>query len=540
MADKRTCQAIVKSTGKPCTYDAIGGNGEFCGIHCKCPVRNLLGLKCGEKFFPGFQLCQKHHTLDKQKKKTKPLTAATIQPPPTLAFILSDPVFDGIKVTGVNDFISGDSVNTGATLLHVAAGNDRADLIEKLVGLGADVNIQAEKTISTPLHWAVGKHKIKAVRMLRQLGADPILPNNSSKTVIDVARTESHPKDRSARIPEDLFAALSLTGEQNDYRAQKEKIFVKFVTGTRNGKINPYADPPFPNITKPTMHSLLGRSRKDGGSPFRLDDLGEAKKKLEASATLDISDPDPRVQALKRDFYFAKLRMNTPERIAECMKRAGVSDDVSLQVDHSYEVQLFTHAMIQTPALHRPLVKLLEGFTCDGETCRWFSQSRTPTEFRKFPFSDASPDVMCCFKPIYKMLNGEVDDNERLPFNLRLLNNKVNQSKGSGSYKKYIESRQRDEQFSIFGDMQELFSGNRQTRVPFFKGDSDAAQAYCLALGTHLKETAQEFQTSLEQLAHSKNETTRLSREAHAQLSETIGSFVSYLVDDLDKLRIDK
>ena len=198
MADKRTCQAIVKSTGKPCTNDAIGGNGEFCGIHCKCPVRNLLGLKCGEKFFPGFQLCQKHHTLDKQKKKTKPLTAATIQPPPTLAFILSDPVFDGIKVTGVNDFISGDSVNTGATLLHVAAGNDRADLIEKLVGLGADVNIQAEKTLSTPLHWAVGKHKIKAVRMLRQLGADPILPNNSSKKVIDVARTESHPKDRSA------------------------------------------------------------------------------------------------------------------------------------------------------------------------------------------------------------------------------------------------------------------------------------------------------------------------------------------------------
>ena len=79
MSEKRICQGTVISTGRPCTNDAAGGNGEFCGQHCKCSARNSLGLKCGDKFLPGFKLCQKHHKaalaeLDKKEKhaeKTK-------------------------------------------------------------------------------------------------------------------------------------------------------------------------------------------------------------------------------------------------------------------------------------------------------------------------------------------------------------------------------------------------------------------------------------------------------------------------------------
>jgi hypothetical protein len=482
MADKRTCQAIVKSTAKPCTNDASGGNGEFCGKHCKCTARNVLGLKCGDKVLPGFRLCQKHHQ-------------------------------------------------------------------SKIVELGKQEQLAEEKRV------AAAKAEQVAARARAEANAAKINGGKQAAALERKAKAKAACTEKAEaqaqKAAQEAFDRAAALSPVNHASRHKETVFVKFIEipGPTKKKlqINPYTESPFPNKQKPSLHSLLGRSRKEGGSPFRLDDLSKAKEKLEAHLLQPTiaKVSDPRVQILQGDFYFAKLRLNTPERVAELMKRAGVPEDISLEVDHTYEVQLFTHALIQTPAFHGPLVKLLDGFSYDGKDYKWFSPTRTPAQFRKSPFADPLFDnnMICCFRPLYRMLNGEVDDKSGLPFNLRLLNEIVNKSKGNSSYSTFIRREQQGVKFSIFSDMNELYSGKRHTEVPFFNGSEDGAdlaQKYCFAIGAQLKDTAGEFQESLDYGNHAVENATQASQKAHRDLSETIGSFVGYLEEDLKNLRIDK
>ena len=71
------CKGTVISTGKPCTNDAGGGNGEYCGHHCKCAVRVLGGLKrCNATFRLGSTLCQKHFEAERRSAEKAAAKAA--------------------------------------------------------------------------------------------------------------------------------------------------------------------------------------------------------------------------------------------------------------------------------------------------------------------------------------------------------------------------------------------------------------------------------------------------------------------------------
>ncbi len=59
----------------------------------------------------------------------------------------------------------------GLTVVHEAVDGNHPNVIQYLIGKGADVNA-VNCNRSTPLHWAVGKGSIDCVRVLIECGAD--------------------------------------------------------------------------------------------------------------------------------------------------------------------------------------------------------------------------------------------------------------------------------------------------------------------------------------------------------------------------------
>jgi len=79
----------------------------------------------------------------------------------------------------------------GWTLLHwsVTACNKVA---QKLVEMGANLNIKTSSFGWTALHGAVIWNNIKAVELLVEAGADPSIKTNKGKTALDLAIQENY------------------------------------------------------------------------------------------------------------------------------------------------------------------------------------------------------------------------------------------------------------------------------------------------------------------------------------------------------------
>ena len=76
----------------------------------------------------------------------------------------------------------------GKTCLHVAAENNRSELIKFLVYKGADIN-DKDQNGETPLHEASRSHSIQAIQTLLELNANKEAKNNYSHTPLEKALT---------------------------------------------------------------------------------------------------------------------------------------------------------------------------------------------------------------------------------------------------------------------------------------------------------------------------------------------------------------
>ncbi|XVF04858.1 hypothetical protein REPUB_Repub05bG0121500 [Reevesia pubescens] len=74
----------------------------------------------------------------------------------------------------------------GRTALHMAAANGHLDMVEYLIGSGADVNASNVEN-NTPLHWACLNGHVEVVKKLVLSGANLSLLNSHERTPLDEA-----------------------------------------------------------------------------------------------------------------------------------------------------------------------------------------------------------------------------------------------------------------------------------------------------------------------------------------------------------------
>jgi len=145
-----------------------------------------------------------------------------------LESILKDPLFAGSfsSPSCVNDLISGESENSGATLLHIAAWNGRCDLISLLIDAGANVNAQALETKSTPLHWAAQNNQVEAVSLLRKRGADASFKNAFGRTAWDDAFVFDPSTERSS-VTARMHQAMDVKGDSRFDAGERSSSRIK-------------------------------------------------------------------------------------------------------------------------------------------------------------------------------------------------------------------------------------------------------------------------------------------------------------------------
>lgn len=108
---------------------------------------------------------------------------------------LSDyPDFAGVVVQGPNTLN-----NFGSNPLHVAAIQNRIEIIKLLIVAGVDINHQGEHGY-TPLHEAVEQNNKDAVEVLLQLGADDSIENDHGMLALEICEVEDEDRSEIAKI----------------------------------------------------------------------------------------------------------------------------------------------------------------------------------------------------------------------------------------------------------------------------------------------------------------------------------------------------
>jgi uncharacterized protein len=85
----------------------------------------------------------------------------------------------------------------GNTLLHYAAANGHADILEFLLSDSSTDTLKSlcdhkNKEGSTALHWAALNGRLEAVQVLLNKGATPTLVNGAGKSAMTLAATSEH------------------------------------------------------------------------------------------------------------------------------------------------------------------------------------------------------------------------------------------------------------------------------------------------------------------------------------------------------------
>lgn len=78
------------------------------------------------------------------------------------------------------------------TALHVAAGQEKTDVLLLLIGAGADVNA-LDMSGQTALHVAAQKGRVESARILLDAGCDQLLRDHDGQLPVDYARKNVHP-----------------------------------------------------------------------------------------------------------------------------------------------------------------------------------------------------------------------------------------------------------------------------------------------------------------------------------------------------------
>ena len=76
----------------------------------------------------------------------------------------------------------------GYTALYWAVFNNHTEVVDELLGNGADVNVRNSSYDWTPLHAAAHNNNTDMMKVLLRHGAEPSIRNNRGETAFDVAR----------------------------------------------------------------------------------------------------------------------------------------------------------------------------------------------------------------------------------------------------------------------------------------------------------------------------------------------------------------
>lgn len=89
------------------------------------------------------------------------------------------------------DLLGKDCIETpdhrGMTPLFFAIRSRQLEQVEALVGLGAKLDVQVQRTKKSPLHEAIESNHLECIPVLLQAGANPNLPNNKGETPLYLA-----------------------------------------------------------------------------------------------------------------------------------------------------------------------------------------------------------------------------------------------------------------------------------------------------------------------------------------------------------------
>lgn len=64
------------------------------------------------------------------------------------------------------------AVHNGRSPIQIACGKSDMEIIDFLLGNGADIGAGKDSEVGTPLHWAVGEHRVDVARKLLEKNAD--------------------------------------------------------------------------------------------------------------------------------------------------------------------------------------------------------------------------------------------------------------------------------------------------------------------------------------------------------------------------------
>ena len=76
----------------------------------------------------------------------------------------------------------------GYTALYWAVFNNHTEVVDELLGNGADVNVRNSSYDWTPLHAAAHSNNTDMIKVLLEHGAERSIRNNRGETALDVAR----------------------------------------------------------------------------------------------------------------------------------------------------------------------------------------------------------------------------------------------------------------------------------------------------------------------------------------------------------------
>jgi hypothetical protein len=224
-------------------------------------------------------------------------------------------------------------------------------------------------------------------------------------------------------------------------------------------------------------------------------------------------------------YYLSRLRP-TEERIARLLAERRDTLSACLDVDHTYEVQLLTHALLQTRELHGVLCKIQFD---QGEDTKGGVVYRTVGERALVSLERQEKSVKALLQPIYDLQNGL--DAQHSLFNLRLLLRSINRGK-CAPFGAYIDAARAGRAFSVAEDMVQLFSVRSKAEhgTAIFLNKPEECQLFCGELLRELRDTTDAYAHILQGRSVSQYEA----------LGETIGDFTAYVEDEVGRLRADK
>ena len=126
--------------------------------------------------------------------------------------------------------------NSGLTLLHLAAMDNKSKIIQLLLEDGADVNIKTKSGL-TPLHWAAAEGYLECVQLLLENGADVNIKTEYGETPYQMANNEE-----IKQLIRQKESNQSVDDEIEDVEQENQIRFSESLWGTEYTGVSTFSD----------------------------------------------------------------------------------------------------------------------------------------------------------------------------------------------------------------------------------------------------------------------------------------------------------